>query len=145
MDLERSVYGRLNKYFAGRSDVVAAILFGSMARGDALPESDVDIGVLLTHDAAQQEINRSRLIADIMGVLKWNDVDVVILNRASPLLLHRVVRDGHVIYAADHGLLAEFTIRAIQQFEDTKPLRNLRRERLQKRLASMSSSRGAKS
>lgn len=130
--------GRLQHYFAGRRDVAAAILFGSTARGEARPDSDIDIGVLLTPEAAQQGIDRSRLIADIMGVLMTNNVDVVILNRASPLLMHRVVRDGRVIYSADDGALAEFTIRAIQQYEDTRPLRKLLRQRLRQRIASVS-------
>jgi len=144
MTLEKSVCRPLNRYFADKPDVVAAILFGSAARGDAGPQSDIDVGVLLTREAAHRGINLSQLIADIMGVLKRDDVDVVVLNDASPLLLHRVVRDGHVVYAADHGALAEFTIRAIQQYEDTRPLRNLQRQRLQQRLASISPPRGAR-
>ena len=128
---------RLQEYFASRPDVVVAILFGSAARGETRPDSDVDIGILLTGEAAQMGINRSELIADLMGILGRNDVDVVILNQAPPLLLHRVVRDGHVIYAADQATLAEFIIRAIQQYEDTKPLRQLQRRYLQQRLASL--------
>lgn len=140
---ERPVSDRLESYFAGRPDIVAAILFGSVARGQARPESDIDLGVLLTHEAVKRGIARSRLIADVMGVLQRNDVDVVILNRASPLLLHRVIRDGHVVYTADRKALAEFTIWAIQQYEDTKPLRELQRQRLQRRLVTAVRSGGA--
>jgi len=139
---ESQVCSRLRDYFACRSDVVAAIVFGSAARGDTRPDSDIDVAVLFTREAAERGINRSELIADIMGVLKRNDVDVVILNRASPLLLHRVVRDGHVVYAANQGALAEFIIRSIQQYEDTKPLRKLQKQRLQQRLASVAPVRG---
>ena len=137
------ICSRLNEYFTQRPDVVAAILFGSVARGDTRPDSDIDVGVLLTREAAKKGINRSRLISEIIGVLGRNDVDVVILNTAPPLLLHRVVRDGHVVYAADNGALAEFTIKAIQQYEDTKPLRELQRQRLQQRLVPAGRSRGA--
>lgn len=37
----------LTRYFADRDDVVAAYLFGSVARGEARAGSDVDVGVLL--------------------------------------------------------------------------------------------------
>lgn len=142
MSLADSVLNQLRSYFAGQPDVVAAILFGSLARDDARPDSDVDIAVLLTHEAANRGIDRSRLIADLMGLLRRNDVDVVVLNGASPLFQHRVVRDGHVIFARDHTALAEFVIRAIQRYQDTRALRELQRRRLEERLAASAPSRG---
>ena len=35
-------------YLAAQPDVLAAYLFGSYARGDARPDSDVDLAVLLS-------------------------------------------------------------------------------------------------
>lgn len=144
MALEERVGRQLKEYFANKPDVVAAIVFGSAARGEARPDSDIDVGVLLTRDAARQGVNRSQLIADIMGLLGQNNVDVVILNEASPLLLHRVIRDGHVVHTADSEALAEFTIRAIQLYEDTKPLRELERQHLRRRVEAIAAARGAR-
>lgn len=54
--MEKSVCRPLNRYFADRSDVVAAFLFGSAARGEAGPGSDIDIEVLFTREAAKQKV-----------------------------------------------------------------------------------------
>lgn len=42
-----AVIDSLRGYFAGRRDVVAAYLFGSVARDEARADSDVDVAVLL--------------------------------------------------------------------------------------------------
>lgn len=125
----------LNAYFKSLRGVVAVILFGSLARGEARSGSDVDLGVLFSHERSKETINLSKLTTDVMNVLNRKDVDVVNLNRAPPLLMHRVVRDGHVLYCADNRTLGEFTIRALQRYEDTRPLRRLQAERLDRQLA----------
>lgn len=129
--------GRLQRYLSDRPEIVAVILFGSRARDEARPDSDLDLGVLLTREQAQLGVDRSALVTDLMEVFERPDIDVVILNDAPPLLLHRVVRDGHLLYATDAGVVAEFTIHAVQQYEDTRPLRKLQAERLQRQLAEL--------
>lgn len=126
---------RLTSYLSGRPGIVALLVFGSHARREARAGSDLDIAVLLTHEQAREGVNRSVLVTDLMNVFKRADVDVVILNNAPPLLMHRVVRDGHLLYTTDHGAVGEFTIYAIQQYADTKPLRKLQSERLERQLA----------
>ena len=133
--LSERTRGRLEAYLSSRPDVVAAILFGSRARGEERKGSDLDIGILLTREQAQAGVNRSQLVTDLMEVFGRADVDAVILNDAPPLLQHRVVRDGHVLYSRDDGAVAEFTVRAIQRYEDTRPLRKLQAEQLRRRLA----------
>ena len=41
------------------------------------------------------------LTAHLMGMLRTNEIDVVVLNRAPPVLYHRVLRDGRRILARD--------------------------------------------
>ena len=134
--------GRLYDFVVGRSDIEAVILFGSVARGEARPDSDLDIGVLLNRQAYEAGFDVLRLIAEVSDVFERSDIDVVVLNGATPLLMHRVVRDGHVLYARSNRAVAEFQIYAIQQYEDTRPLREARRQRLLRRVEERRKSRG---
>jgi predicted nucleotidyltransferase len=133
---------QLRRYFSQRPEIAAVFLFGSLARGEARPDSDLDLGVLLTRGGVEARVNRPQLVLDMMSIWERPDVDVVILNGAPPLLLHRVVRDGHVLYAVNMEVIAEFTIRAFQEYEDTRPLRNLQAARLQRQLAALRPRRG---
>lgn len=125
---------KLTSFAEARPYIDAVFLYGSVARGEAASSSDLDLGVLLTHEANENGTDILRLVSDLMDVFGREDIDVAILNNASPLLLHRVARDGHVLYATSNRVVAEFHIRAIQQFEDTRPLRKLRTERLDRLL-----------
>lgn len=132
--LSRDELSRLGEYFGSQSDVVAAFLFGSAARGDHRAGSDVDIAVLLDRSAPIEPLRAATLLTGAMEVLKRSDVDVVVLNSATPLLGHRVARDGHVLFARSNTDVAEFVIRAISEFVDTKPLRDLQRQQLKRRI-----------
>jgi len=97
--------------------------------------SDVDIAILLHRDSKREDLRLSELITDIIGILGRQDVDVTLLNGASPVLLREVAVHGHVIYSENPEIVAEFGIRALQQYEDTRPLRRLQDESIERRLA----------
>ena len=94
---------RLVELLDPREEILEAYLFGSHARGQAQPHSDVDVAVYV--DAARADDTgygyRASLTTDLMAGLGFNDVDVVVLNRAPPLLYHRVLRDGVRLLARD--------------------------------------------
>lgn len=115
----------LAEYFRAQPHVAAAFLFGSQARGTPDADSDIDIAILPKHDAPPDHLRSLRYANDLMNLLRRPDIDVVMLDRAPPLLLHRVARDGEVLCATSNTVVAEFVIRAMQQFEDTRPLREL--------------------
>lgn len=63
-----------------------------------------------------------------------SDVDVVILNRATPLLAHQVVKYGRIIYEPDPLARIRFEVAAFHRYVDTKPLRKLQHKHLAHRI-----------
>lgn len=106
-----------------RYPVIAAYLFGSQATGATTPLSDVDIAVLLAPDVASPGEIQVMLMSDLMGVLRRNDVDVVVLNSAPPLLKHRAVFRGRLLFCRDHAVRTTFEAAALREYLDTEPLR----------------------
>ena len=94
---------RLARALAPRDEVLEAYLFGSRAAGRAQAHSDVDIAVFVDESALRRQDYgyAAQLTTYLMSALGSNRIDVVVLNRAPPLLYHRVLRDGRRILSRD--------------------------------------------
>ncbi len=116
--------------------VTLAYLYGSQARGDAGPLSDVDVAVLFEPGVPDSErFNRVlNLIGELGSVFGRDDVYVVDLADASPLLRHRVYYDGVVLYCTDDGVRVRFATKALRDYVDTEPLRRIKRHYVLERL-----------
>ena len=103
MDSKDRLAGRITAVLSTRPEILEAYLFGSHARGEGQAHSDIDIAVFI--DEEQVEPGpfgyRSELTSALMSGLGTNAVDVVVLNRAPPLLYHRVLRDGSRLFSRD--------------------------------------------
>lgn len=119
---------RLRDFFRSQPSVRAAYLYGSVARGDAGPESDVDVAVLLPEvapPAIQREASR---IEDELDRLLGRTVQVVALNLAPVDLVHRVLRDSLLLAESDRSTRIRFEVRARNEYFDLLPfLRRYRR------------------
>ncbi len=108
-----------------REGVVAAMLIGSQARAAAGPLSDVDVGVW--HEPDLDPAARLRLRLDLTSAtaraLGTEEVDVVLLNGATPLMRHRAIRDGRRLVERDPKARVRLEARALLEYLDTKPLR----------------------
>ncbi|MCX7681170.1 MAG: nucleotidyltransferase domain-containing protein [Anaerolineae bacterium] len=112
-----------------RHGVVLAYLFGSQAEGKAGPLSDVDIAVLLGPQVPEERWTQVQidLVNDLISLFHRADVDVAILNRATPLFAYQVVRFGQVLYEdAATRPAVDFAAYAVRRYADTAPLRRLR-------------------
>jgi hypothetical protein len=61
------------------------------------------------------------IAADLMKALGRNDIDVVLLNRAGPLLYHRVLRDGIRVLARDLVAATRREAMALSRYCDYLP------------------------
>lgn len=100
--------------------VASAYLFGSHAAGRAHRESDVDVGVLLDWVVHRSRVERFEvrvlLGSWLVGALRTNEVDVVILNDATPHLGRHIVTTGRRVFCAhataDHAYVRDVQLRA---------------------------------
>jgi predicted nucleotidyltransferase len=114
-----SLEDRLRQTVASLPEVRLAVLFGSIARGKAEPESDVDVGVLLEPDSPDA---RSRVEAELGNAVGDREVDVIFLKDAPPLLRFEVARDGVVLRQDQDGLWTDFKARAMIDWWDWEPI-----------------------
>jgi hypothetical protein len=66
--------------------------------------------------------------------LGTGEIDLVVLNDASPLLQHRVTRDGARILERDRAARVRLETTALLEYLDTAPLRAILREGRRRRL-----------
>lgn len=121
--MQADVVVLLTRALTPRKEVLEAYLFGSTARGEGRASSDIDVAVFVDNEEASPSAFglATDIATDLMAALGRNDVDVVILNQAPPLLYHRVLRDGVRLISRD---LAKTTTRegqALSRYLDFKP------------------------
>lgn len=102
--------------------VLAVYLFGSVARGTARADSDVDVAVLYA-DAPPATIeglplDLERRIRERVG----RPAQVIVLNTAPTDLIHRVLRDGVLLLDRVPGARIRFEIRARNEYFDLQPI-----------------------
>lgn len=109
-----------------RDKILFAYLFGSMAKGEARAGSDLDIAVYFADiDPDSYHSLKIDIYMALNRSLKKNDMDIVILNSASNLmLLDAIVRYGVVLLDAEPtGLREAFEVDTLHQAMDFKEQR----------------------
>jgi predicted nucleotidyltransferase len=100
---------------AAHESIIAAWAFGSAQKGQLGPESDLDIGVLFRDTPSFEEW--ASLRASLQQALQFEEVDLVTLNEANPILRFEAV-SGRSIFCRDTGHRAAFVSLAAREYED---------------------------
>ncbi|MBI3185421.1 MAG: nucleotidyltransferase domain-containing protein [Myxococcales bacterium] len=120
---DSSLRPRLALALKKRPEILDAYLFGSAARGVAQPHSDIDVAVFV--DLAQRPDSpygyEAELTSYLMGELKTNAIDVVVLNGAPPLLYYQVLRGGVRLVTRELGATTAREGEALSRYCDYVP------------------------
>jgi predicted nucleotidyltransferase len=123
-----TVEARLRPFFeADARGATAVYLFGSVARGESRANSDVDLGVLFAADPPATLAAPQFALEGELERLLHTTVQVVALNRASPDLVHRVLRDGRLLLDRDRPTRIRFEVRSRNEYFDMARIRALYR------------------
>ncbi len=108
---------------ARHPDIQAAYIFGSVAQGRARPDSDIDVGVLLGRRLPEARALRYRLTlaGELGAALHRNDVQLVILNDATPLLAQRALSRGVLVFQRSRAARVRFHVATARRYEDMVP------------------------
>lgn len=101
--------------------IVAAWVFGSVGRDEMREDSDVDVAVLFSCPPAGRLGAEPAQIESALVRALGREVQVVDLHRAPPDLVHRVLRDGALVFEGDRGARVAFEVRARNEYFDLLP------------------------
>lgn len=109
---------RLIRTLEGFPDVELAVVFGSVARGEATRDSDIDVGVNVKEPSYEL---LGRLEVTLCRAAQ-REVQVVSLDESPPLLRFEIARDGRVLVERKPYAWADFRARAMVDWWDWAPL-----------------------
>ncbi|SDF12634.1 Predicted nucleotidyltransferase [Thermoanaerobacter thermohydrosulfuricus] len=103
----------LKEFFKNKENIVMAFLFGSVAKGKATKESDIDIAVYLKE---YDEKFVYGLWNELEDLLK-RDVDLIVLNIANATVAWEALR-GKKIIINDHDFYINYMLEVSMEAED---------------------------
>jgi predicted nucleotidyltransferase len=126
--LDRTVIQQLQAFFnrnhvdtVNHTDIVCVYMYGSVARGEARGTSDIDVAVLYAQEPPPLLDSLGLELGSTLERLLGKPVDLVILNRAPLDLIHRVLRDGVLVYESDPSSRIRFEVQARSAYFDLLP------------------------
>jgi hypothetical protein len=109
----------LEQVLAAEPNVVAAWVFGSAQNGQIRAGGDLDIGVLFDSKPSFDQL--LDLVSDLQRALQFDDIDLVPLNEANPILRFEVI-SGQAVFCRDASRRAEFASLTAREYEDEMAL-----------------------
>ncbi|KXB06146.1 hypothetical protein AKJ53_01210 [candidate division MSBL1 archaeon SCGC-AAA382F02] len=131
MKIKKSV----EKTLQSHKEVLAAYLYGSIAKGTTHKESDVDIALLLEEGFSPEGLYTARISEEIEKKMNANrEVDVRVLNDRPITFQHQVLRDGKKIFTRDRRARINFETEVYDRYLDYRPFfdrfNEIRRKRI---------------
>lgn len=106
-------------------DLQLLVLFGSRTKEIHTPQSDWDLAIALSSDCSLSLSDWLSLPHRLGKLLQIDSdrIDLVDLNRCSPVLGYVIAKEGQVLYEAEPDLFFQFQLKAWKRYADTAYLR----------------------
>lgn len=113
---------QLIKKLKSDSAILAAILFGSEASGHAGTESDIDLALFFNEKKIPNVLEILQLKEQLSDLMQ-RDVDIVLLNHASPIIAMQAIKNGIPLFILNQKAYDKYEIKLITDYADLKVIR----------------------
>lgn len=118
-ELERAI----TNISKNHDEILLCYLYGSYVSGNKTEFSDIDIGILLDNAFKKHYLYQVELSLEIEKEFDNKiEIDLCILNEATPRFLYNVIKSGHNIYSKEKKIQYEYEIRILYYYLDIKPM-----------------------
>ena len=115
-------------------EIALAYQYGSSLESAKKDPNDIDIGILLNCEVmAERRFEILEKIARTLQKEHNKEIDVAVMNQASPMLCYQVLKKGKLIYG-DKKVAKEFLVRTLTRYFDYLFMHQYFVDRMKKRL-----------
>jgi predicted nucleotidyltransferase len=114
IDRQRLLDTARNTLLAAFPNAWAIYVYGSFARGDHSPKSDIDLALLLPPDEKIDEL--LSIISDV-STRVHREVDLVDLRKVSDVLRREILAEGRILHVSQPNRVLEWEGTAISRYQ----------------------------
>lgn len=126
-----SVSKEIADYLKTKSSVLACYLYGSYAKKESNPKSDMDLAVVFSKETNSYD-EFFKISQGIIDILKKNkimihvDLQPLFFNIRSPLFYFEVIKSNMLIYQKDSFLVSQFELSVFRKFRDYQKINRIK-------------------
>lgn len=124
----------LEEIFSKHPQIELAFQYGSSIKKSQKEARDIDVAILVKAGiSAEERLDIQLTVADAVGRHFKKEVDVTVLNIASPFLAYQVIKYGKLLYDP-HSRAHDFVVQTLTRYFDYLPLHHFFVDKLYKDL-----------
>ena len=111
----KEVFEKIKNFLEKDPNIVFALAFGSAVTGKLTPESDIDVAIYVREPLSGYEL--LSLMQKLSSLVK-KEVHIVVLNDATPLLRHQVMKNRKELFIKDFLTYSKFREKTIDDYQE---------------------------
>lgn len=119
--------------FFERDGLLLVIIFGSVAQQRTHKKSDIDIALLFKSSLTDDDL--LKINNKIIQLLNVNEINIVDIAKASPLLAYEIVRNGKPVFKKYNAIYPKFVSLSMRKYIDAYKIREAQKKYIDKFIA----------